>query len=166
MASILCYMTLLLCAVALSEGCSCAEPVPPPDWKGNAYEYWNKQRLCAADYGEILLWNCLVLNLPHWFGRLSTNLVYISQRKSILQKPFFITAIKKPIKKYDVDRIWRFQRVTWHLRTPPFWNLLSNLAAHLRHNTLQTIIFFTSFNDLFEQLRPAQTDILYSYDHL
>ena len=85
MASILCYMTLLLCAVALSEGCSCAEPVPPSDWKGNAYEYWNKQRLCAADYGEIPFGNCLVLNQPHW--------------KSMLQNPFFLTQPLKSLLK-------------------------------------------------------------------
>ena len=62
MASILCYMTLLLCAVALSEGCSCLVPTIPPsvDWTGDAFEYWNKQRFCDADFGEISFSKCLV----------------------------------------------------------------------------------------------------------
>lgn len=45
-------MTLLLCAVTLSEGCSCAVPTIPPsvDWTGDDFEYWNKQRFCDADF--------------------------------------------------------------------------------------------------------------------
>ncbi|XP_022785869.1 metalloproteinase inhibitor 3-like [Stylophora pistillata] len=39
MASILHYMTLLLCAVALSEGCSCRPTSPPA------------QEICIADFG-------------------------------------------------------------------------------------------------------------------
>ena len=55
MASILCYITLLLFTVALSEECPCLPPPLPEDWEGDVYEYWNKFRLCAADYSEILL---------------------------------------------------------------------------------------------------------------
>ena len=59
MASILCYIALLLCAVTLSEGCSCAVPTIPPsvDWTGDDFEYWNKQRFCDADFGEIIFQN-------------------------------------------------------------------------------------------------------------
>ena len=114
MTSILCYMTLLLCAVALSEGCSCAEPVPPPDWKGNAYEYWNKQRLCAADYGEIPFWNCLVLNQPHWIGRLAGISLHFSEKEHAPKTFFFLT---QPLK--SLLKIWRRA----YLKTPK-----SNLA--------------------------------------
>ena len=55
MASILCYITLLLFTVALSQECPCLPPPLPEDWEGDVYEYWNKFRLCAADYSEILL---------------------------------------------------------------------------------------------------------------
>ena len=59
MASVIFYMTLLLCAVALSEGCSCAIPTIPPTagWKGNVFGYWNMQRFCDADFGEIIFQN-------------------------------------------------------------------------------------------------------------
>ena len=63
MASVIFYMTLLLCAVALSEGCSCAVPTIPPTagcWKGDAFEYWNMQRFCDADFGEIFFSKFLV----------------------------------------------------------------------------------------------------------
>ena len=59
MASVIFYMTLLLCAVALSEGCSCKVPTIPPTagWKGNVFGYWNMQRFCDADFGEIIFQN-------------------------------------------------------------------------------------------------------------
>ena len=67
MASILCYITLLLCAVALSEECQCLLPTIPPsvDWTGDVFEYWNKQRFCNADFGEITFFKMFCSNLPH-----------------------------------------------------------------------------------------------------
>lgn len=86
MASILCYITLLLFTVALSEECPFLPPPLPEDWEGDVYEYWNKFRLCAADYSEILLWNHLVSNKNHSLGQFGINLISISQRRSMLQK--------------------------------------------------------------------------------
>ena len=67
MASILCYIALLLCAVTLSEGCQCELPTIPPsvDWTGDVFEYWNKQRFCNADFGEITFFKMFCSNLPH-----------------------------------------------------------------------------------------------------